>query len=91
MRVLSIGGLQGFYESGTPRGIQATHAKQIRIILARLSAATSPQVMNLPGLVLYVLTGQRKGTWSVRVSGSWRISFSFGGVDACNVDLEDYH
>jgi len=84
-------GLERFFESGTTRGIQAKHAKRIRMILARLSASTSPQDMNLPGLVLHELTGPRQGTWSVRVSGNWRITFAFDGVDACDVDLEDYH
>ncbi|MCE2662372.1 MULTISPECIES: hypothetical protein [Microcystis] len=27
----------------------------------------------------------------MRVSGNWRITFTFDGVDACDVDLEDYH
>jgi toxin HigB-1 len=84
-------GLEQFFESGTTRGIQANQAKRIRLILARLNAATSPQDMNLPGLVLHELVGQRKGTWSVRVSGNWRITFTFDGVDACEVNLEDYH
>ena len=84
-------GLEQFFESGTTRGIQEKHAKRTRMILARLNAATSPQDMNLPGLVLHELAGQRKGTWSVRVSGNWRITFTFDGVDACDVDLEDYH
>ena len=84
-------GLEQFFESGTTRGIQANHAQRIRLILARLSAATSPQDMNLPGSVLHELAGQRKGTWTVRVSGNWRITFTFDGVDACDVDLEDYH
>jgi toxin HigB-1 len=83
-------GLERFFESGTTRGIQAKHVKCIRMILARLSAATSPQDMNLPGLVLHELTGQRKGTWSMSVSGNWRITFAFDGVDACDVNLEDY-
>jgi toxin HigB-1 len=61
------------------------------MILARLSAATFPQDMNLPGLVLHELIGQRKGTWSVSVSGNWRITFTFDGVDAYDVNLEDYH
>ncbi|MBW4552479.1 MAG: type II toxin-antitoxin system RelE/ParE family toxin [Aphanocapsa sp. GSE-SYN-MK-11-07L] len=61
------------------------------MILARLNAATLPQDMNLPGLVLHELAGNRKGTWSVRVSGNWRITFTFDGADACDVDLEDYH
>ena len=84
-------GLKQFFESGSTRGIQASHAKQVRMILARLNAATSLRDMNLPGLVLHELVGQRKGTWSVRVSGNWRITFTFDGVDACDVDLEDYH
>ena len=84
-------GLEQFFESGTTRGIQAKQANRIRMILARLNAATSPQDMNLPGLVLHELMGQRKGTWSVKVSGNWRITFTFDGVDAQNVNLEDYH
>jgi toxin HigB-1 len=84
-------GLEQFFESGTTQGVQSKHAKRIQLILARLSAATSPQDMNLPGLVLHELVGQRKGTWAVRVSGNWRITFTFDGVDACDIDLEDYH
>ncbi|AVQ72281.1 toxin [Microcystis sp. MC19] len=42
-------------------------------------------------MVLHELAGQRKGTWTVRVSGNWRITFTFDGVGACDVDLEDYH
>ena len=84
-------GLRQFYESGTTRGIQANHAARIRLILARLDASTSAQDMNLPGLHLHELSGRRSGTWSVRVSGNWRITFRFEGVDASEVDLEDYH
>jgi proteic killer suppression protein len=37
------------------------------------------------------LTGNRKGTWSVTVSGNWRITWRFDGEDAVHVDYEDYH
>jgi len=47
--------------------------------------------MALPGLVLHPLKGNRKGTWSVRVSGNWRLTCTFSGVDADVVDYEDYH
>jgi toxin HigB-1 len=46
--------------------------------------------MNLPGLHLHELQG-RRNTWSVRVSGNWRITFKFQGEDVIDVDLEDYH
>lgn len=47
--------------------------------------------MNLPGLYLHELKGERRGTWTVRVSGNWRITFKFEGEDAVDVDYEDYH
>lgn len=84
-------GLKLFFERGTTRGIQADHAERIRLILGRLNASQAPQDMNLPGLHLHELSGKRKGTWSIRVSGNWRITFRFDGPDAYDVDLEDYH
>ena len=84
-------GLEKYFLKGTKSGIQAKHEKRIRLILARLDASTSAQDMNLPGLKLHELTGRRKGTWSVSVSGNWRITFKFNGVDAEIVDYEDYH
>ena len=47
--------------------------------------------MNLPGLRLHELTATRKGTWSVRVSGNWRVTFQFAVPDAISVNYEDYH
>ena len=61
------------------------------MILGRLSAATAPQDMALPGLSLHELVGDRKGTWAVSVSGNWRVTFRFVGKDADAVDYEDYH
>lgn len=47
--------------------------------------------MNLPGYRFHRLTGERKGTFAVSVTGNWRITFRFDGEDAVDVDLEDYH
>lgn len=47
--------------------------------------------MNLPGLNLHELSGYRKETWSVKVSGNWRVTFRFVGKDVTEVDYEDYH
>jgi proteic killer suppression protein len=83
--------LKRFFETGSTKGISADHVSKIQLILARLNASVSPQDMNLPGLFLHELTGNRKGTWSVRVSGNWRITFKFQKPDAYDVNLEDYH
>ena len=84
-------GLEQFFVTGNQRGIQAKHAERLRLILGRLNAATSSRDMNLPGLNLHELRGLRKGTWTVKVSGNWRVTFGFAGKDAERVDYEDYH
>ena len=84
-------GLERFYESGNSARIKNEHAKRLRLILGRLEASVGPQDMNLPGLRLHELKGKRKGTWSVWVSGNWRIPFKFHGPNATEIDYEDYH
>ena len=84
-------GLERFFLKGTKSGIQAKHASKLRLILGRLNASQNPQDMNLPGLYLHQLEGGRRGIWSVRVSGNWRVTFQFTEVDAEIVDYEDYH
>ncbi|ABA57090.1 Plasmid maintenance system killer [Nitrosococcus oceani ATCC 19707] len=84
-------GLERFFRSGSKAGIQAKHADRLRLILARLHAANGSEDMDLPGLALHPLSGDRKGTWSVQVSGNWRVTFMFEDGDAYVVDYEDYH
>ncbi len=84
-------GLERFFSTGAKAGIRPEQAERLRLILAQLQAAVAPEDMALPGLRLHQLKGDRKGTWSVTVSGNWRISFSFDGKDAVDVDYEDYH
>lgn len=84
-------GLERFFTKGIKAGIQAKHAERLRLILAWLNSATRPEDMGLPGLNLHPLSGDRKGTWAVKVSGNWRVTFTFIGKDAEVVDYEDYH
>ena len=84
-------GLERFFLKGTKSGIKAKHASKLRLILGRLHASQGPKDMNLPGLYLHQLGGDRRGTWSVRVSGNWRVTFRFLEGDAEVVDYEDYH
>lgn len=84
-------GLAKFFATGSRAGIQAAHAERLGLILAALNAAIAPRDMGLPGLRLHPLKGGRSGSWSVSVSGNWRITFRFRGKDAVDVDYEDYH
>jgi proteic killer suppression protein len=84
-------GLGKYFATGSKAGIQAAHAERLTLVLAALNAATTPGDMGLPGLRLHPLKGARVGSWSVSVSGNWRITFRFEGKDAVDVDYEDYH
>jgi proteic killer suppression protein len=84
-------GLERFFTNGSTAGVQAKHAARLRLILGRLSVATTPGDMRLPGLNLHELHGQRTGTWAVTVSGNWRITFTFERRDVERVNYEDYH
>lgn len=84
-------GLARFFEHGNTAGIQASHAKRLRLILGRLHAASQIQDMDLPGLRLHELSGKRRGDWAVEVSGNWRLTFRFEQGDALVVNYEDYH
>jgi len=54
-------GLEHFYETGSTKGIQASHAPKLRRQLARLNAAAVPQDMNIPGWGLHPLKASLKG------------------------------
>ena len=84
-------GLGKFYQTGRAAGVQAKHTARLRLILSNLDQAARPEDMDLPGLFLHPLRGNRKGLWSVRVSGNWRVTFRFVGRDAEIVNYEDYH
>ena len=84
-------GLKQLFETGKSRSVSADLIRRLVRQLDFLNRATSPMDMNLPGYRLHELKGARKGTWSITVSGNWRLTFTFKGEDAYDVNLEDYH
>ena len=82
-------GNERFFATGTMSGIQGKHADRLRLILGRLNVSASARDMNLPGLDLHELRGSLKGTWAVKVSGNWRVTFACAGKDIDRVDYED--
>ena len=84
-------GLRRFYETGSTAGIQVSHRKRLRILLVALDTAAAIEDMDVPGFRLHPLKGDRKGLWSVSMSGNWRITFAFKDGNAYVVDYEDYH
>ena len=84
-------GLERFFNNGNKSGIQANHAARLQLILGRLNASSQPQDMNLAGLSLHQLLGERNDIWSVKVNGNWRVTFKMTGEHAEIVNYEDYH
>ena len=84
-------GLELFYKTGSTKGIQAAHAAKLGRILGLLDVANDPADVNIPGLKLHALKGDRRGAWSVWVNGNWRVTFRFVGADVELVDYLDYH
>ncbi len=84
-------GLERFFREGSKAGIQPKHAKRLRLQLGRLDAARSAEDMNLPGWRLHALKGDLAGHWAVWVDENFRLTFTFEGTDAAQVDYGDYH
>jgi len=84
-------GLERFYLTGKHTGIQPKHAEKLRRILTLLEVVSAPDEIDLPGLSLHPLKGQRKGIWAVTVQANWRVTFRFVEGDVEIVNYEDYH
>jgi proteic killer suppression protein len=84
-------GLKLLFERDDARLVPASLAPRLRRILSDLHYAQQPRDVDIPSYRLHPLKGDRKGQWSVRVSGNWRITFRFVNGEATDVDLIDYH
>jgi toxin HigB-1 len=62
-----------------------------RILTALLSAQDIAGLEGPPAWRIHQLTGDRAGTWSISVSGNWRITFPVDGDTVTDLSLEDDH
>lgn len=83
--------LKRLWEKDEGRQLPPERLEKIKLFLDRLDAAIEPEAMNTPGAGFHKLTGYKTARYAVSVSANWRITFSFAGQDAINVDFEDYH
>ena len=83
--------LQLYFEKGDYSKINPAHRKKIRYVLTLLHAAVDLKDFNFPGSDFHGLKGDKKGYWSIRVSGNWRIIFKFENGKVIEVDYLDYH
>ncbi|MEX2649069.1 MAG: type II toxin-antitoxin system RelE/ParE family toxin [Alphaproteobacteria bacterium] len=94
MRVRSIRhkGLKRLLTADDDRGVRRDQVVRIRNVLTALIAARDIEGVRGPsGWRVHQLTGDRAGTWSVSVSGNWRITFTIERGEIRALNLEDYH
>jgi proteic killer suppression protein len=84
-------GLRRLFETGTTSGVQASHAKRLRMQLAAFDTALTIDDMDIAGFRLHPLKGAMRGRWSISVNGNWRVTFEFRDGNAYVLDYEDYH
>jgi toxin HigB-1 len=87
-------GLKQLHEEGAAKGVPPAMADKLRKLLFVLETAeTLEQLRRFPGWKLHPLKGDRKGSWSLTVTGNWRMIFSYDEPAniAADIDLIDYH
>ncbi len=84
-------GLERFFVKDDRRSLDAKQLPRIERILDALDRAATVAELDIPGFKLHKLTGNRKDTWSMKVTGNWRVTFRIEKGDAYDVNLEDYH
>mgnify|MGYP003624585566 CR=1 FL=1 len=72
-------------------GINAEIAERLIVILDALDTIEIAEEMDIAGLYFRGLKGQRKGEYSIRVSGNWRITWRMDSNNVIDLNLEDYH
>ena len=83
--------LNNYWTKGQARGLDVNWIPRLRRILLALDNASRPEDLNVPGWRFHSLSGSRMGTYSVKLTGNWRLTFQWDGKDIVDVDIEDYH
>ena len=87
-------GLKRLYEENSTKGVPANSADKLRKMLAFLDGmGDAEELWGLPAWKAHRLTGDRKGTWSLSVTGNLRLTFRIdaAGLEIRDMNLEDYH
>lgn len=87
-------GLKRLYAEGSTKGVPPDTVDKLRKMLAYLDDMESVEELRvLASWKPHVLTGDRKGTWSLSVTRNRRLTFSVDDAEneIGDVNLEDYH
>jgi proteic killer suppression protein len=87
-------GLRRFIEHDDASQLPASVIGKIRKIVTFLVAMDdATEFYSIPGWKTHMLTGDRRGTWSLTVTRNWRITFRIDQTrhEIIDLDYVDYH
>ncbi|MFY9803756.1 MAG: type II toxin-antitoxin system RelE/ParE family toxin [Candidatus Acidiferrales bacterium] len=96
MLVLSIRhkGVKRLYLADDAKGVPPESVQKLRAMLAFIDAMDDePELLTIPRWKAHQLKGSRKGTWSLTVTGNYRLTFDVDNAtqEVSDMDFEDYH
>ncbi len=91
--------IRSFADEETEQVFHHRHSRRYaafeRVALWKLrqihTVSTVEELYEPPGNMLEKLKGDRKGQWSLRINGQFRICFRWSDGDAYEVEIVDYH
>lgn len=87
-------GLRRFIENDDSSGLQpAVVTNMQRMVSFLQDMEREDELRTVPSWKTHVLTGDRKGTWSLFVTKNWRMTFRIDRkeIEIIDCDYEDYH
>jgi toxin HigB-1 len=87
-------GLRRFIENDDASGLQpAVVVKVQRIVSFLQDMEQEDELRTVQSWKAHLLTGDRKGTWSLSVTRNWRMTFRIDReeIEIIDLDFEDYH
>lgn len=87
-------GLKRLYQDDSVKGVPPDTVDKLRKMLAFLDDMDdADELWTLTAWKVHVLTGDRKGTWSLSVTRNRRLTFRIDAVahEIYDLNLEDYH
>ena len=87
-------GLRRFIEDDDAGGLQPAVVNKVQRIVSFLQdMEREEELRTLQGWKAHMLTGDRKGMWSLSVTKNWRMTFRIDRreIEIIDLDYEDYH
>lgn len=94
IRNFTHSGLRRLYAEDSGRGLPSGTVEKLRKMLAYLENMDNPEELRaLKTWKAHLLSGDRRGTWSLTVTRNRRLTFQVDAVEheIREVNLEDYH